>query len=898
MASKSFSEVSFPASTSLPSFTSTMRTKYVIGVCAMDNKARSKPMRNILNKLLTFEEFETVIFGDKVILDEDVENWPVCDFFISFFSTGFPLDKTIEYVNLRKPFCVNDLPMQRILWDRRLVLKLLDALGTPTPKRLTASRDGGPKCDSYVREKLRKYLGSDVDNLSCPPAVVEMIDQDTISVNGETLRKPFVEKPISGEDHNIHIYYPSEMGGGGRRLFRKVANKSSEFDPNLSLFRTGGSFIYEKFMDVDNAEDVKIYTIGPNYAHAETRKSPVVDGLVRRNNDGKEVRYITTLTPEEKKMASDICTAFGQVVCGFDLLRVHGESYVIDVNGWSFVKGNDEYYINCARILRTMFMTAVRKRKVSIDSIPNELRFENSWRLKSFISVLRHADRTPKQKIKFTFRSQPFIVLLGDKKDEVILRKDYELQEVAEATRKAIQLQCEDMVKLEQLSLILRMKRDLPGTKVQIKPTYSKEDQSFVKLQLIVKWGGEFTHSALYQSRDLGENLRKDLLIMNRSVFDDVKMYTSSERRVSATADIFSRAFLDIEYIPEGIIEMRKEMLDDSNAAKEQMDAAKSQLCTLLKPGESTKINAIWPDDVPEPRIVVQEAIELMKELREIMRENFNTMDVESIQLRWCCSENPNLFKERWEKLFEDFCDVERKKFDPSKVSELYDSIKYDALHNRQFLETIFVKQSEGKSASKVKKLYHMAKILFDFVAPQEYGITNEDKLQIGLLTSKSLIQDIIKNLEESKTSPTPCTRLYFTKESHVHTLLNVVFLSGLPTRISKNKIPELDYLTQITFELYERHRGLSGDKEYSLRVAFSPGAHDPNILDLRLDARHCLNVAPRINLTDHLPLDVALSYYKSRVYNTDIKPKNVELPPVVPVDKDNITSLQLSKSF
>ncbi|CAG8647839.1 11735_t:CDS:2 [Funneliformis caledonium] len=896
MASKSYSEVTFPTSTSMPTIAANKRTKYVIGVCAMDNKARSKPMRNILNKLFAYEEFETVIFGDKVILDEDVENWPICDFFISFFSTGFPLDKAIEYVNLRKPFCVNDLPMQRILWDRRLVLNLLDTLGVPTPKRLVASRDGGSKVDPYVKKKLKKLTGKEIGNEPCPPAVVEMIDQDTICINGETLRKPFVEKPISGEDHNIHIYYSSETGGGGRHLFRKVANKSSEFDPGLSLPRTEGSYIYEQFMDVDNAEDVKVYTIGATYAHAETRKSPVVDGLVKRNNDGKEVRYVTTLTPKEKRMASDICTAFGQTVCGFDLLRVHGQSYVIDVNGWSFVKGNDDYYSNCVRILRAIFLNAIRKRKVSIDSIPNELRFENSWRLKSFISVFRHADRTPKQKMKFSFRSQPFIKLLGGATEEVILRKSHELKQVIESTIEAIQLQSEDITKLEQLKLILKMKSDLPGTKVQIKPSYSKEDGSFVKLQLIVKWGGEFTHSARYQSRDLGENLRKDLLIMNRNVFDDVKMYTSSERRVSATADIFSRTFLDISDIPEEIIETRKEMLDDSNAAKEQMDEVKSQLCNLLKPGMTAKNDAVWPNDVPEPSIVVQEVIDLMKELRQIMREKFITMEVETIQSRWCCSENPTLFRERWEKLFNDFCDVERQQFDPSKVSELYDSIKYDALHNRQFLETIF--SDEG--TSKVKELYQRAKMLFDFVAPQEYGIEKKDKLQIGLLTSCSLLQDIIKNLEESKSSPTPCTRLYFTKESHVHTLLNIVFLSGLPTRISKNDLAELDYLTQITFELYERHRGLSGDKEYSLRVAFSPGAHDPNILDLRLDARHCLNVAPRKNLTDHLPLDQALLYYKNKVYNpaSEVE-ENSPTNNVIPDSHSSMFDVfQLSKSF
>ena len=655
------------------------------------------------------------------------------DFLISFFSDGFPLDKAIAYNHLRKPFSINDLPMQKILWDRRICLRVLDSMGVPTPKRVEVNRDGGPTLESaQLAEHVYRCSGVRLQGpedgtgggLPITGEVKLINDGDTLLVGGMTLKKPFVEKPISGEDHNIRIYFPQDHPGGrgGRKLFRKIGNKSSEWDSEMivprAVIEKDSSYLYEQFLHVDNAEDIKAYTVGPEYCHAETRTSPVVDGLVRRNTHGKEIRYICNLNNEEQTMAKKITNGFGQRICGFDMLRVSGQSFVIDVNGWSFVKDNNAYYDKCASILKQMFIVEKLKRdgvvpaamsgpevleKSQADKNPPEASLghrknttgghrsalknlikspsmsglrghlhgtpsatltmpddssattalsspptlengqkrhlskpplenveqlpppvisarqsgqtspsaekepvqpvpepssKHAWKLKGVVSVVRHADRTPKQKLKFTFHTRPFVDLLKGHQEEVLLKGEAALNSVLDAVKIASKQGIENPERLNLLKTSLVRKGAWTGTKVQIKPMFRKRkpeeikkirshieessetkpilsaqglteepeqdkgqlkrpptrsdsltettlsrysaaenDLVIEKLQLIVKWGGEPTHSARYQSQDLGENMRNDLSLMNKEVLEDVRVFTSSERRVSTSGE-------------------------------------------------------------------------------------------------------------------------------------------------------------------------------------------------------------------------------------------------------------------------------------------------------------------------------------------------------------------------
>ena len=214
---------------------------------------------------------------------------------------------------------------------------------------------------------------------------------------------------------------------------------------------------------------------------------------MKRNTDGKEIRYMAKLTQEEEDIARKVCKVFGQSVCGLDILRVQGKSYVIDVNGWSFVKGNDFYYDQCARIMKEAFYRSVQQRPLSLaDQIPPEISPEQTWRLKGFAAVFRHGDRTPKEKLKMTIMEQSFIDLLEGSKREVVFRQKHQLQSVMKALDQCLEHpKPEDEEKLKALKEVLEKKHDLAGTKVQLKPKFDKESNQLIKLQVIVKWGGE-----------------------------------------------------------------------------------------------------------------------------------------------------------------------------------------------------------------------------------------------------------------------------------------------------------------------------------------------------------------------------------------------------------------------
>jgi len=195
----------------------------VVGVCAMDKKARSQPMNEMLHRLTSYvangrSEFRVVYFGDDTLLNRPIEEWPLCDALIAFYSSGFPLAKAQQYAQitprshrdhtditprshrdhtelscthgacrahcraspcrdarryaaLRRPYVFNNLHKQELLFDRRKVYALLESIGVKVPK--------------YVCYDAADAATTVVDD-----------NDEYLCINGVRVQKPLAEKPL------------------------------------------------------------------------------------------------------------------------------------------------------------------------------------------------------------------------------------------------------------------------------------------------------------------------------------------------------------------------------------------------------------------------------------------------------------------------------------------------------------------------------------------------------------------------------------------------------------------------------------------------------------------------------------------------------------------------------
>ncbi|XP_061886455.1 inositol hexakisphosphate and diphosphoinositol-pentakisphosphate kinase 2 isoform X7 [Entelurus aequoreus] len=880
----------------------------VVGICCMMKKSKSKPMTQILERLCRFEYITVVIFPEDVILNEPVENWPLCDCLISFHSKGFPLDKAVSYAKLRNPLLINDLNMQYYIQDRREVYRILQEEGIDLPRYAVLNRDP--------------------DN----PDECNLVEgEDHVEVNGEIFQKPFVEKPVCAEDHNVYIYYPTSAGGGSQRLFRKIGSRSSVYSPESSVRKTG-SYIYEEFMPTDGT-DVKVYTVGPDYAHAEARKSPALDGKVERDSEGKEVRYPVMLSAMEKLVARKVCLAFKQTVCGFDLLRANGHSFVCDVNGFSFVKNSMKYYDDCAKILGNLVMRELAPQFQIPWSIPTEAEdipivpttSGTMMELRCVIAVIRHGDRTPKQKMKMEVRNPLFFDLFekygGYKTGKLKLKKPKQLQEVLDITRQLLaelgqHNDCEieeKKSKLEQLKTVLEMYGHFSGINRKVQLTYlpygqpktSSEEEDTRKegpsLLLVLKWGGELTPAGRVQAEELGKAFRCmypggqgdyagfpgcGLLRLHSTYRHDLKIYASDEGRVQMTAAAFAKGLLALEgELTPILVQMVKSanmngLLDsDSDSLSGCQHRVKARLHEILQKDRDfldEDYDRLAPScsvSLVNSMKIVQNPVEtcdqvyaLIQSLTAQIRKRME--DPKSADLQLYHSETLELMLQRWSKLERDFR-MKNGRYDISKIPDIYDCVKYDVIHNATL------------GLEDTLELFRLSRALADIVIPQEYGINKAEKLDIAYAYCLPLVRKIQLDLQrthedESVNKLHPLysrgvmspgrhvrTRLYFTSESHVHSLLSLFRygglldvsvptlaesfnLSGIRLKLSLNvfyvlqeekdqqwnramdylsAVSELNYMTQIVIMLYEdNNKDLTSEERFHVELHFSPG--------------------------------------------------------------------------
>ncbi|ONM37409.1 Phosphoglycerate mutase-like family protein [Zea mays] len=320
-----------------------------------------------------------------------------------------------------------------------------------------------------------------------------------------------------------------------------------------------------------------------------------------------------------------------------------------------------------------------------------------SEELRCVIAVIRHGDRTPKQKVKLKVTEEKLLKLMlkyngGKAHAEAKLKSALQLQDLLDATRILVprarsgresdsDIEVEHAEKLRQVRAVLEEAEEL----------------------------GRYFRNNMYPSEGPG------LLRLHSTYRHDLKIYSSDEGRVQMSAAAFAKGLLDLEGeltpILVSLVSKDSSMLDGLQDGTIDINEAKAQLHDIITSSEVAHYNE--PMEFPwmvDGARVPKNAAQLLTDLAELTKEitaqvkmlsddedekaaigsdspnppydiakALGKAEIDTDRLLAglpCGSESFLLMFARWKKLERDLYNERKKRFDTTQIPDIYDSCK------------------------------------------------------------------------------------------------------------------------------------------------------------------------------------------------------------------------------
>jgi len=846
----------------------------VLGILSVAESVNFEPVGEVIAALVPYNISAVRIVWEDVV-NLEVTSWPRCDVLLLLSHSSIQLDKVRHYIDHCRCMELNSVQGLELLRDRASLYKQCEKYGISIPDWAECNREGPPASHANFIEEI-----------------------DRVIINGKIIEKPFVEKPRLSDDHAVYVYFPQAAGGGRVRLYRK----DWKFD-QISSVRRDGSFVYQKFVASEGFE-TKLYAIGSEYVHAEavpSRISEIKPGNFKPPE--KQIPVPIHLRPLEKIIPMKVGLAFGITVFKLHVLRTQLPTrssvlFDISIGRACLVRKEKDYYHDFASALATEMakrhrlpLTVPKRLPATVDfrdsrttqdvaSIREEMRQRQKpgispivapavlgeEQLRCVIALVRHGDRTCKQKLSLKFAGEIPEDVLALSPGSEDLRAAADLEKLSGLLLKYREVRISDLAVVSNAIDVL--------TAVSPHPVFdnlkAKIENAGNSWSVKLKWGGDLTPVGVGQAESAGRYFRKtvydprdNILHMHASMHHDLKVYASEERRCQQTAASFAKGLLELSS-PLPVLQtsfVRSDGLGrlDTTPFKhsEQVDRIRVELASILFSPQSESADSLveklfhfQPDSIAAGALkeLVAEfstmvtAFEYLREVTENFGASLETLDG---NMRLYGKETLMLLRNRWNfqiKILSGLRDA-----DPgmlSAVGSVFDSAVYDCRHNLAFLA-----DASPAVADKLKAVKTVVRKLYTVITPLEYGIEAEHKAFIGATFIHPLIRKFRWDVRVASGLPLGDeaehlqryaelysvigaeqqvrTRLYFAHHSHMLSFLNVLRFGyhrgQLALRAENeewvdNKVVNLGYLSQIILQLYQN------GEEWTLRILLMPG--------------------------------------------------------------------------